>query len=230
MWEEVGDQTELQHIDPNSYGHQHFFPVLLGCSTGSQPLWDMFLNPASSLQLVWSPNCSIGGLRAPSAGCWLSLPHLFSNWSGLQTNWLPLFTELYSSSTPTFFLWASQIALIQPIHGQSYTLLFLDQMHLLFTLVHFLFWQPSRVVGQYTKTRGWYFFLLTLFQQIKIFKFILTYLSFYFPPRCILSLNISGVMIILSEAFTWRICKRMRLEPLLNSTSCHGLILMFPHQ
>ena len=79
------------------------------------------------------PQLSIGGLRAPSAGCWLSLPHLVSNWSGLQTNWLPVFTELYNSSTFTFFLWASQIALIQPIHGQGYTLLFLDRMHLWFT-------------------------------------------------------------------------------------------------
>ena len=87
---------------------------------------------------------SIGGLRAPSAGCWLSLPHLISNWLNF------LCTELYNSSTSTFFLWASQIALIQPIHGQGYTLLFLDRMHLLFTQVHFLFWQPGRVVGQYT--------------------------------------------------------------------------------
>ena len=53
------------------------------------------------------PNCSVGGLRAPAAGCWLSLPHLVTNWSGLQTNWLPVFTELYNSSTATF-LWTSQ--------------------------------------------------------------------------------------------------------------------------
>ena len=75
---------------PHSYGHQRYFPVLLGCSTGglgAQPLWDMFLNPASSLQLVWSPNWLIGGLRAPSAGCWLSLLHLVSNWSDLQTDY-----------------------------------------------------------------------------------------------------------------------------------------------
>ena len=90
------------------------------------------------------PNWLIGGLRATSAGCWLSLPHLVSNWLNF------LCTELYNSSTSTFFLWASQIALIQPIHGQGYTLLFLDWMHLLFTQVHFLFWQPSRVVSQYT--------------------------------------------------------------------------------
>ena len=54
---------------------------------GVHPLWDMFLNPASH-QLVWSPNWSIGGLRAPSARCWLSLPHLVTNGSGLQTDWI----------------------------------------------------------------------------------------------------------------------------------------------
>ena len=57
-------------------------------------------------KLVWSPNCScsIGGLRASSAGCWSSLPHLVSNWSGFQ-NWLNfLCTELYNSSTPTQYL------------------------------------------------------------------------------------------------------------------------------
>ena len=41
------------------------------------------------------------------------------------------------------------IALIQPIHGQGYNIL-IDRMHLLFIKVHFLFWQPGRVVGQYT--------------------------------------------------------------------------------
>ena len=32
------------------------------------------------------------------AECWLPLPHLVTNGSGLQTNWLPVFTELYNSS------------------------------------------------------------------------------------------------------------------------------------
>ena len=69
----------------------------------------------------------------------------------LIPNWLNfLCTELYNSSTSTFFLWASQIAFIQPVHGQGYNILiFLDWMHLLFTQVHFLFWQLSRVVSQY---------------------------------------------------------------------------------
>ena len=59
-----------------------------------------------------------------------------------------LCTKLYNSSTPTYFLWASQIALIQPVHGQGYILIFLDRMHLLLTQVHFLFWQLGW--GQYT--------------------------------------------------------------------------------
>ena len=57
VWEGVGDRTELQHIDPHSYGHQRcVFLVLL------------MLN------------------RRPgdSAFCWLSLPHLITNSSDLQ--------------------------------------------------------------------------------------------------------------------------------------------------
>ena len=149
MWEGVGDRTELQHIDPHSIGHNRVsFPFSRGCSTGA-----------------WGPSLS---------GCWFSLPHLITNSSDSQLQllnwgpegwlcwvlafsttsllplvWSPNCTDLYNSSTHTF-LWASQIALIQPIHGQGYILLFLDRMHLLFTLVHFLFWQPDRVVGQYT--------------------------------------------------------------------------------
>ena len=77
------------------------------------------------------------------------VPHssIFSP-TGLISNWLNfLCTELYNSSTPTFFLWASQIALIQPVHGQGYILIFFDWMHLLFTQEHFLFWKLRR--GQY---------------------------------------------------------------------------------
>ena len=106
----------------------------------------MFLIPASSLQLVWSPTAQSGVLRAPSAVCWFSLPHLISNWLNF------LCTVLYDSSTATFFLCASQIALIQPVHGQGYLLIFLDRMHLLFTQVYFLFWQLGQ--GQYVTWVG----------------------------------------------------------------------------
>ena len=147
MREGVRDRTELQHTDPHSIGHNRVsFPFSWAAQPGAQPLWVLVFPTASYLQLVWSPNWLIGGLRAPSAGCWLSLPHLVSNWLNF------LCTELYNSSTSTFFLWASQIALIQPMQGQGYTLLFLDQMHLLFTQVHFLFWQPGRVVDWAKKT------------------------------------------------------------------------------
>ena len=74
LWEGVGDRTELQYIDPHSYGHQRcVYFVLQGCSTGG---------PGAQL----------------STACWLPLPHLVTNGSGLQTNWLPVFTELYNSS------------------------------------------------------------------------------------------------------------------------------------
>ena len=85
MWEGVGNRTELQQIDLHSYDHQRFFPVLPGCSTGG---------PGAQL----------------SAGCCLSLPHLVTNWSGLQ-NWLNfLCTQLYNSSrslniSPSLAIW-----------------------------------------------------------------------------------------------------------------------------
>ena len=80
--------------------------------------------------LYRSPGLLNRGLGARSVGCWFSLPHLISN----RLNFLC--TELYNSSTSTFFLWASQIALIQPVHGQVYILIFLDRRK---QQVHFLF-------------------------------------------------------------------------------------------
>ena len=78
-------------------------------------------------------NCSISGPEGPLCWVMFSLPHLISN----LLNFLS--TELYNCSTFTFFLWASQIALIQPVHSQGYILIFFDRMNLLFTQVHFLF-------------------------------------------------------------------------------------------
>ena len=168
VWEGVGDRREQPHIDPHSIGHNRVsFPFSWAAQPGA---WGPSLSGTCSsiqhllsncnfsirglraqsagcrlslLHLVSNCNCSIEGLRAHSAGCWLSPPHLISNWLNF------LCTELYNSSTSTF-LWASQIALTQPVHGQGYILMFLDWMHLLFTQVHFLFWQPDRVGGQYT--------------------------------------------------------------------------------
>ena len=127
---------------------QRFFLVLLGCSTGElglQPLWDIFLIPASSIQLQLLNR----GPQAPL--CWVLV---FSIASYLQLTDFLSSPGLYNCSTSTFFLWASQIALIQPVHSQCYILIFLDRMHLLFTQVHFLFWQLGR--GQYVTVRDVY--------------------------------------------------------------------------
>ena len=56
-------------------------------------------------------NCSIGGLRAPSAGCWFSLLHLNSNCLISNSSDFLSSPGLYNCSTPAFFLWVSQIAL-----------------------------------------------------------------------------------------------------------------------
>ena len=140
--------------------------------------WGLVFSISSYLQLVWSPtdlicNYSIGGLRVHSARWWLSLPHLVSNWLNF------LYTELYNSSTSTFFLWTSQIGLIQPVHDQGYVLIFLERMHLLFTQVHFLFWQPGRVVGQYiteiscTEFNGFEYFYFILIIHTRFFLIII---------------------------------------------------------
>ena len=106
-------------------------------SLGAGFLYHILCSTATAQSGAWEPSLL-------GAGCWLSLPHLVSNWLNF------LCTALYNSSTATFFLRASQIALIQPVHGQGYILIFLDRMQMLFTQVHFLFWQPGRVGGQYT--------------------------------------------------------------------------------
>ena len=86
VWEGVGDWTELQHIDPHSYGHQRFFPVLQGCSTrglGAQPLcWVLAFSTASCHQLVWSPKLNRGSWGPLLLGAGF-LYHILS-----LTNWI----------------------------------------------------------------------------------------------------------------------------------------------
>ena len=59
MWEGAGDRTERKYFDPHSYG-RHVVSFLFS----------------------W---CSTGGPEAHSAGWWLPLLHLISNFSGPQT-------------------------------------------------------------------------------------------------------------------------------------------------
>ena len=106
LWEEVGKRTELQYIDPHSYGHNCFFLILLGCSTGglgAQSLWDMFLIPASSLQLVWTPtdwtSCAPSYIivRRPPSSCGRHKSHSFNLSTVKVISW-------YSSTGCTCYL------------------------------------------------------------------------------------------------------------------------------
>ena len=63
--------------------------------------WLLAFSTSSCLQTLLIPKLNRGspGPLLPSV---VFLYHIFSpNWSGLQTNWLPVFTELYDSSTST---------------------------------------------------------------------------------------------------------------------------------
>ena len=123
-------------------------PWLLNRRPGAQlsaESWFSLLDPEHCFKtLISNYNCSFGGMRAPSSGCWFSLPHFISNWLTfcLHPGYIivrhpPSSCERHKSHS------------IQPVHGQGYILIFFDLMHLLFTEVHFLFWQLGRVGGQY---------------------------------------------------------------------------------
>ena len=99
MWEGVGDRTELQHIDPCSYGYNSIsFPFSWAAQPGS---WGPSLSGTwSSFQhLLFNTNCSIGG------GGWG--PHLqgagslYRILSPTDSNFLC--TKLYYCFTPAQF-------------------------------------------------------------------------------------------------------------------------------
>ena len=130
VWEGVGDRTELQHIDPNSYGHQRFFPVLLGRSTGSpgaQLSAGSVFSTASYLQLVWSPN-SQSGVPRP-----LLLDPGFLDRILFPTGLVSKLTDLLSS--PSYIIvqrspsscGRHNFALIQPVHGKGYNILIIPR-------------------------------------------------------------------------------------------------------
>ena len=136
MWEGVGDWTELQYIDPHSYGIVSFSFSRAAPPEAQGP--SSLLNDGF-LYCILSPTGlqnSIGGPKGPFGRVWFSLPHLVSDVSDPQlirgskgplrrafsttsyqqllwtpTVWLPVFTELYYSSTPTqsleWHVWSS---------------------------------------------------------------------------------------------------------------------------
>ena len=113
VWEGVGDRTELQHIDPHSYGYNSVsFPFSWSAQL---EVWGLSLSGTwSSFQHLLC-NCSIKGLRAPSAGCWFSLLYLISNWLEHPVHQVILL--FYARS-------------IQPVDSQGYPLDTFDWMHL----------------------------------------------------------------------------------------------------
>ena len=141
MWEGVGDRTELQHTDPNSIGHNRVSFLL---SWAAQPgSWGPILSGTCSYSSIFSPT------------------HLIPNSSDLQTclisklvwsptDWISCALSYIIVPRPPSSCGLHNFTIIQPVHGQGYIILiFLDRMHLLFTQVLFLFWQPGRVGGQY---------------------------------------------------------------------------------
>ena len=77
--------------------------------------------------------------------------HVLHSSISSPTNLNFLSPGLYNNLTPTLLPASVTIShSVQPLDSQGHILIFLDQMHLLFTQVHFLFWQLSRVGGQYT--------------------------------------------------------------------------------
>ena len=100
---ELEIEQKLQYFDPHSYGRQHcVFLVLHNC-------------------------CLTGGPEAHSAGLWLSLLHLISNFSGPQLiggpegpfclAWFSI-PHLISNLSPTVWLlsWLSYIAVQRPLN------------------------------------------------------------------------------------------------------------------
>ena len=94
VWEGVGDQTELQHIDPHSIGHNRVsFPF----SWAAQPeAWGPTLLGVSFLYRILSPTGLVSKLID-----FLSSPS-------------------YIIVQPPLLLVGVTITLVQPIHGQGY--------------------------------------------------------------------------------------------------------------
>ena len=71
----VGDWTELQHIDPHSYGHNSVsFPFSWAAQPGTRGLrlsgtWFSFQHLLSNSSEALNSNCSIGGPEGPL--CWV---------------------------------------------------------------------------------------------------------------------------------------------------------------
>ena len=96
LWEGVGDRTELQYIDPHSYGCQRYvFLILQGCSTGGPGA-----HSAGFLYCILSPTGLVPKLHRGSWGP-LRLDVAFPTISCLRRLWYPTQSGApYSSAAP----------------------------------------------------------------------------------------------------------------------------------
>ena len=109
--------------------------------------------PGGSASLGHGPHSSIFSPTATAqSGAWgpplLSAGSLYRILSPTDLNVLSpgLYNNLTSTLLPVNVTMSHSI---QPLDSQRHILIFLDRMHLLFTQVHFLFWQRGRLGGQY---------------------------------------------------------------------------------
>ena len=103
LWEGVGGRTELQYIEPHSYGRQRcVFLILLmlnwrpGCSAFC---WVLVFSTTSCHKRV---SKSTGGPEGPFGRVWLSLPHIITNVSDPQLS--------------DFLSWQSYIIVQRPLN------------------------------------------------------------------------------------------------------------------
>ena len=102
VWEGVGDQTELQHIDPHSIGHKHVtFPFSWAAQQG---VLGPTLLCSGFLYRILSPTCLVSKLTDfLSSPIYIIVP------------------------PPPSSCGRHNLALIQPVHGQDYNILIIPR-------------------------------------------------------------------------------------------------------
>ena len=84
-----GGPASLGHVPKSSiFSPTGLISKLINRGPEGSFCWVLAFSTASCLRQVWSPNSHSGAWGPSLSGCWLSLPHLVTNWSGLQTDFL----------------------------------------------------------------------------------------------------------------------------------------------
>ena len=135
---------------PASLGPGSHSSIFSLTATAQSGAWGPPLPDAGSLYRILSPTATAqSGAGGPPL---LSADSLYRILCPINLNFQS--SGLYNNLPSTLLSASVTIShSIQPLDSQGYFLIFLDRMHLLFTQVHFLFWQHGRVGGQYTTLR-----------------------------------------------------------------------------